>query len=384
MFVVLAAVKGAREIEETSCLQVLEEKEEELWHKMLGHLSHGGLQNMSEKEMVNGLPHISHDIAVKVCDTCMKGKQNRENIPKKSSWKASHCLQLIHTDICGPITPVSESGKRYIINFIDEFNRKCWIYILSEKYEALRTFKEFKAMAERETGLSLGCLRLDRGGEFNSAAFQDYCRENGIKRQLTAAYTPQQNDVAERKNRSIMNMTRCMLMGMSVPRKFWLEAVQYAVHILNRSLSAALGDVTPEEKWSNRKPSIEHIRIFGCVSFALVPYEKRIKLDEKSTRCVQFGVSKESKAYMLYNPETKKRLSSAETSDSMRTVNGNGKKICIIVYCSGMVKKMKQFHHLRKQWQKKQMYQKRQKKTLYHKRLLRLKLRRRQQQEKSW
>lgn len=165
---------------------------------------------------------------------------------------------------------------------------------------------------EHEMGLNLVTLRSDRGGEFNSAAFQDFCKENGIRRQLTAAYTPQQNGIAERKNRSIMNMTRCMLLGMSVPRRFWPEAVQYAVHILNMSPSAALGDVTPEERWSNHKPSVEHMRVFGCVAFALVPYERRVKLDEKSIRCVFVEVSKESKAYRLYNPETKKIIISRD------------------------------------------------------------------------
>lgn len=123
--------------------------------------------------MVNGLPQLTHNGAAGICDICMRGKQNRESIPKKSSWRASRVLQLVHTDICGPISPTSESGKRYIINFIDDYSRKWWTYFLSEKSEALRTFKEFKAAAERETGLSLVCLRSDRGGEFNSAAFQE-------------------------------------------------------------------------------------------------------------------------------------------------------------------------------------------------------------------
>lgn len=107
-------------------------------------------------------------------------------------------------------------------------------------------------------------------------------------------------------------MTRCMLFGMSVPRRFWPEAVQYAVHILNRSPSKALADATPEEMWSKHKPSIDHLRVFGCVGYALVPYEKRIKLDEKSRKCVMLGVSKESKAYRLYDPETKKIIISRD------------------------------------------------------------------------
>ncbi|CAA7027704.1 unnamed protein product [Microthlaspi erraticum] len=311
LFVVLAAVKEARDTEE-GCFQVTEEKMEDLWHKRLGHLSHSGMQSLVEKKMVNGLPQLSHNGDGGLCDICMRGKQNRENIPKKSSWRASRALQLVHTDICGPIAPTSASGKRYIINFIDDYSRKCWSFLLAEKSEALRAFKEFKVAAEREMGLSLVSLRSDRGGEYNSAAFQDYCRENGIKRQLTAAYTPQQNGIAERKNRSIMNMARCMMLGMSVPRRFWPEAVQYAVHVLNRSPSAALGDVTPDERWSNHKPSVEHVRVFGCVAYALVPYERRVKLDEKSIQCVFVGVSKESKAYRLYNPETKKIIISRD------------------------------------------------------------------------
>ena len=165
---------------------------------------------------------------------------------------------------------------------------------------------------ERELGQTLACLRTDRGGEYNSKEFEEYCKENGIKRQLTAGYTPQQNGTAERKNRSVMNMTRCMLLERSVPRRFWPEAVQYAVHVLNRSPSAALNVVTPEEKWSNNKPSVDHLRIFGCIAYAMVPYERRIKLDEKSTKCVFFGLSKESKAYRLYNPTTKKILISRD------------------------------------------------------------------------
>lgn len=109
-----------------------------------------------------------------------------------------------------------------------------------------------------------------------------------------------------------MNMVRCMLFGMQVPHRFWPEAAQYAVHILNRCPTMILGEVTPSEKWSQHKPSVEHLRVFGCVTFALIPYERRTKLDEKSIKCVIFGVSKESKAYRLYNPVTKKIIISKD------------------------------------------------------------------------
>lgn len=281
-FVVLAVVKGSRDTEE-GCLQVTEEKVEDLWHKRLGHLSHVRMQSLVEKIMVNGLSELSHNEAGGVCDLCMRGKQNREKIPKKSSWRASRALQLVHTDVCGPIAPTSASGKRYVVNFIDDYSRKCWSFLLADKFEAMQAFKEFKAAAEREMGLNLVSLRSDRGGDFNSASFQEFCREHDIKQQLTAAYTPQQNGITERKNRSIMNMTRCMLLGMSVPRRFWPEAVQYAIHVLNRSPSAAFGDITLEEKWSSNKPLVEHMRVFGCVASALVPYERQLSLMRKAS-----------------------------------------------------------------------------------------------------
>lgn len=311
MFINLAVVRKRKEMEETKCLQVVE-KAEDLWPKRFRHLNHKGLRSLAEKEMVTGLPKLCQGEGEAFCETCLKGKQHREIIPKKSEWKSTHDLQLVHTDICGPISPTSESGKRYVINFIDDYSRKCWSYFLSEKSEAFQVFKEFKTAVERELGQKLVCLCSDRGGEYNSREFEDYCREFGIKRQLTASYTPQQNGIEERKNRSVMNMTRCMMLEMFIPRKYWPEAAQYSVYVLNRSPSKALEDVTPEEKWGNSKPSVQHLRVFRCLAYALVPFERRIKLDERSIKCVMFGVSKESKAYRLYNPETSKIMVSRD------------------------------------------------------------------------
>lgn len=104
--------------------------------------------------------------------------------------------------------------------------------------DALRNLRQ-----HGESGPKLVCLRPDRGRKYNFTAFQEYCRENGIKRQLTTAYTPQQNGIAGRKNRGVMNMTRCMLLIMSAPKHYWPEAIQYAIHILNRCSSIALGDI---------------------------------------------------------------------------------------------------------------------------------------------
>jgi transposase InsO family protein len=176
------------------------------------------------------------------------------------------------------------------------------VYFLIAKSEAFHVFKKFKAKVEKETSMNIQGLRTDRGGEFISLEFTDFCRTHGIRRQLTASYTPQQNGVAERKNRTIMNMVRSMLTEKEIPRTFWPEAVNWTIHVLNRSPTFAVRNMTPEEAWSGCKPSVEHFRIFGCVAHVHIPDSKRVKLDDKSMKCILLGISDESKAYRLYNP----------------------------------------------------------------------------------
>lgn len=200
MFVLLAKAKT----QSLNCLQAIAEDTTDLWHRRYGHLNNKSLRTLQQKELVKGLPQLK--AVNKVCTVCNIGKQHRQPIPKKIQWRASQRLQLIHADICGPITPISSSNKRYILSFIDDYSRKNWVYFLAAKSEAFTSFKNFKCLVEKEVGSSLCCLRTDRGGEFTSDEFNNFCETHGIRRQLTAAYTPQQNGVAERKNQTIMNM----------------------------------------------------------------------------------------------------------------------------------------------------------------------------------
>ncbi|KAL9429389.1 hypothetical protein AB3S75_031241 [Citrus x aurantiifolia] len=311
MFMMIASFLPQRAITQTSsCLYTRTQDMAHLWHCRYGHLSYKGLRTLQYKKMVEGIPHF--DAPSRVCEGCLTGKQNRDTIPRKSNWRATEKLQLIHADLCGPIYPISNSKKRYLLCFIDDFSRKAWIYFLVEKSEALNLFKHFKNHVEKEVGGYIKCLRTDRGGEFTSFEFNEFCSQHGIKRQLTAAYTPQQNGVAERKNRTVMNMVRCMLYEKKLPKTFWPEAVNWAFYVLNRCPTLAVMNQTPEEAWSGRKPSVEHFRIFGCVAHVHVPEAKRKKLDARSITCVLLGVSEESKAYRLYDPVAKKIIISRD------------------------------------------------------------------------
>jgi hypothetical protein len=218
----------------------------------------------------------------------------------------------VHSDICGPINPTSNGDNRYFITFTDDMSRKTWICFLKEKSGALNIFKNFKIMVEKESGCMIKCFRIDRGGEFVSTAFNQFCSNEGIKRQLTAAYTPQQNGISERKNRTLMNMVRSMLAGRNVPKLFWPEAVKWACYVMNRSPTLSVKNMTPEEAWSGEKPSVHHFKVFGCLAFAHIPDSQRTKLDDKSIKCIHLGVSEESKAYKLYDPEKKKIIISRD------------------------------------------------------------------------
>ncbi|KAG7553691.1 GAG-pre-integrase domain [Arabidopsis suecica] len=304
----ISAIKTAA----VECHKVSESGESQLWHRRYGHLNHKSLRTLQYQNMVIGIPQIKKIEESEKCVDCLVGKQHRESVPKKSMWRASRRLQLIHSDLCGPISPASNSDKRYILTFIDDHSRKVWIYFLSHKSETFVSFTRFKSKVERETGEALVCLRTDRGGEYMSNEFKSFCEETGISRQLTTAFTPQQNGVAERKNRTIMEMVRCILSDKDVPKRFWPDAARWAVHVLNRSPTSALKEKTPEEMWSGIKPKVDYFRIFGCLAHVHVPEQRRKKLDDKSTVCVLIGVSSESKGYRLFNPATGKVMTSRD------------------------------------------------------------------------
>ncbi|GKV20502.1 hypothetical protein SLEP1_g30621 [Rubroshorea leprosula] len=242
-----------------------------LWHLRFGHMNFGGLKAMASKRMVKGLPSVNQPD--QLCEGCLLGKQSRKSFPKQSQSRATRPLQLVHTNVCGPITPCSFGKNKYFLLFIDDYSRKTW------------------------------ALRSDRGGEFTSKEFQEFCAANEVHHFLTALGSPQQNGVVERKNRTILNMARSMMKTKKMPRKFWAEVVECAVYLLNRCTTKVVENKTLIELWSGRKPSVHHLKVFGSIAFAHVHDGKRTKLDDKCKKYVFVGYDYRTKGYRLYDPE---------------------------------------------------------------------------------
>ncbi|MCO5575913.1 hypothetical protein L7F22_029720 [Adiantum nelumboides] len=180
-----------------------------------------------------------------------------------------------------------------------------WVYLLKAKSEAFEVFLEFKVMVEKENGCHIKCLHTDGGGEYMSHSFDDYLCEQGIRRQITCRYTPQQNGVAERKNRVIAEIARAMMNEMNMPLTYWAEVVHTAVHIMNQTPTAAIHEILPYERLYGIKPTVSYMKVFGCVCYVHVPNEARKKMEPKAVKCIFLGYPIEKKEYKCYDPMTR-------------------------------------------------------------------------------
>ncbi|KAL0357030.1 UNVERIFIED_CONTAM: Retrovirus-related Pol polyprotein from transposon TNT 1-94 [Sesamum calycinum] len=233
-----------------------------LWHRRLGHFNFQGLKILHQKKMMTDLPQIQ---AVEgACEACLQGKQHKKPFPSGTSWRAKAVLELIHTDVCGPMRTPSHEQNRYFILFIDDYSRMTWVYFMREKSKVFKVFKKFKNLVEKQSGRSIKVLRSDRGKEYNNSEFDKFCEEEGIEHQTTEKH---------------------------LPKAFWAEAVYTAVYVLNRCPTKAVQNMTPIEAWSGKKPSAKHLRVFGSICYTTTRRRNRPsrngKEESTSTRITQ-------------------------------------------------------------------------------------------------
>lgn len=281
-----------------------------VWHRRLGHRSLDAIKSLTEKGLAKGI--IIKDCKEdKICECCIKGKMARKSFPKESTNKTEKPLDLIHTDVCGPMQTKTPGNKRYILTLIDDFSRYTKIYLMETKDLAAACIKNYVELTKTQQCRKPRIIRSDRGKEYVNKNLQDYLRAEGIETQLTAPYSPEQNGVAERKNRSLLEMSRCMLIDAGLDNKYWGEAVATANYLQNR-LPTRTTAKTPYELWFSQIPDLTRIKQFGCEAYVHIPKEKRRKLDEKAKKLIFTGYSEESKAYRLLDKSTNKIIISRD------------------------------------------------------------------------
>lgn len=296
--------KVPMDIVDDYCLQVTTQSESSTWHARLGHIGARSMKEMIKDQLVLGLLKLPVD--KETCTSCLLGKQARRPFPSSSTYRAENALELIHRDLCGPITPPTAGNNRYIFVLIDDYSRYMWSILLKEKSEAFNKFKTFKTMVEAETRAKIKTLRTDRGGEFTSNEFKSFCESLGINRQLTTPYSPQQNGVVERRNRTLLEMTRSILKHTNVPNYLWDEGIRHSTYLINRVGTKVLEASTPYETIKGRKPNIGHLKVFGCIGYAKADTPHLRKLDDISKTLVHLGTEPGSKAYRLFDPMTRR------------------------------------------------------------------------------
>lgn len=243
-----------------------ESKDVNLWHQRLGHLSRSRLESICSKEIVTGID-LTSIAGMSFCQGCVEGKMSRKPFKPVRDNRSSDRLHLIHSDVCGPMQTESLGGSKYFVTFIDNNSCCCAVYMMKHKSEVLKYFKEFEMRVTNECGHSINTLRPDNGGEYLSNEYHDLLKSKGIRHELTIPHSPQQNGVAERMNRTLLEAARSLMAHADLPKSYWGEAVSTAVYIHNRTpLTALQNSKTPYEMWYKRKPDISNLRVFGCVA----------------------------------------------------------------------------------------------------------------------
>jgi transposase InsO family protein len=192
-----------------------------------------------------------------------------------STNKVTAPFQLVHADLWGPTPSVSLNGFRFYLVLVDEYTKFTWVYLLTDKSDTFTIFKQFTTLVKNQFKQSVQLFRIDYGGEFTSTEFNTFCVDKGIIHQLSCPHTPQQNDVAERKHRHLIQCALALLSQSNLPISYWSYAVSTTAHLINKLPTPLLSNRSPWETLFHTKPTLSHLRAFGCQCFPLLtPYNK--------------------------------------------------------------------------------------------------------------
>lgn len=272
------------------------------WHQRLAHRNLDDIKKMTLYGLEIAECNCNND-----CEPCIKGKMSRLSFPKNAVGKAQKRLDVVVSDVCGPMQVNSISGKRYFVTFIDEYSRYSHVYFLQQKSDVAEKLIEFIELVKNRFGVKPKIIRSDQGGEYINKRVESYLKQQGIQMQTTVAYSPQQNGIAERKNRTLMEAARTMLEESQIGDHYWAEAVCCANYVQNRLITSSTNK-TPQELWNGEKSVRTDFHIFGESVYAWIPDEKRRKLDAKAVKLKFIGYDESAKGFRLTDVNNPRRI----------------------------------------------------------------------------
>nr|GEX98996.1 putative ribonuclease H-like domain-containing protein [Tanacetum cinerariifolium] len=276
-----------------------------LWHRRLCHLNFKTMNKLIRHNLVRGLLSKCFEND-HTCTACLKGKQHKASCKSKLLNSVTKPLHTLHIDSFGPTTVSSISHKWYCLVVTDDFSKFTWTFFLKSKDETSGILKKFITEIENLKDLKVEIIRCDNRGEFRNKEMNDFCSQKGIKREFSNAKTPQQNGVAERRNRTLIEAARTMLADAKLPVTFWAEAVNTACYVQNRVLVNKPHDKTPYELFNDRSPAIGFLKPFGCHVMILNTLDNLGKFEEKGDEGYFIGYSMSSKAFRVFNKRTRR------------------------------------------------------------------------------
>ncbi|KAK1683958.1 hypothetical protein QYE76_044806 [Lolium multiflorum] len=311
----------------STCLMAAKHDEGWLWHRRLGHVNMRNLKQLLKGEHIVGLTGVSFE-KDRVCSACVAGKQLKKKHPIKSIVTTSRPLELLHLDLFGPSHYDTLGGSKYGLVIVDDYSRYSWVFLLKSKDETHREFITFAKKAQRMYESEIKAIRTDNGTEFKNYTMQEFVDDDGIKHEFSAPYTPQQNGVVERKNRTIIEMARTMLSEFNSPHNFWGEAIS-TVHYSNRLFLRPLHNKTPYELLTGNKPNVMYIRVFGCKCLVKNNKGKLGKFETRTIEGIFVGYAENSHAYRYYNRSS----GTIEVSCDVVFLEDNGSQVEQVVPC---------------------------------------------------
>ncbi|GJS13187.1 putative ribonuclease H-like domain-containing protein [Tanacetum coccineum] len=290
--------------------------ESNTWHRRLGHINFKTLNKLVKANLVKGLPSkiFENDHS---CVACQKGKQHKASYKTKLVNSISKPLHMLHMDLFGPTNVKSLMKKSYCLVVTDDFSRFSWVFFLATKDETSGILKTFITEIENQLDHKVKVIRSDNGTEFKNSIMNQFCEIKGIKREFS---------IAERKNRTLIEAARTMLLDSKLPTTFWAEVVNTACYVLNRVLVIKPHNKTPYELIRGRPPLIDFMKPFGCPVTILNTRDHLGKFEGKADEGYFVGYSVVSKAMRVFDKRTRivEETLNIRFLENLPNVKGNG------------------------------------------------------------